>query len=427
MSVEDLRKVLAVGLLVVACVVCLSLAGAWHLRWKSSHAPPRNDTADAAASPQESLQAAAALLQERKAEQAIVAFRQVLAAHPDSVEAQLGIARGEYLAGREEDAAREYERALEMEPRHPAALLELALIYSHRRETWPRSESRYREYLELKPGDAQAQLGLARVLAWQRHAEEAAGIFARSDVLKLMTAADERLHAFALMKLKRMDEAEPVLRKILAREPDDMESVEQLAAVYASRRQWDTALPLYRRLLEARPNDAQLNLIYGQGLLAQRRYKEALGPLGKAAGMMPASGEAGLAHARAWKGAGDLKKASKEFERILPRLRTDAQLVREYADLMLERKKYGEAARYYREAERLGLRDDRLNVSMAGALMGSRKYKEAVPYLEQAYRQSPTPRRAMDLAKAYSKAGRKEEARLLLAEVERMVVSTARQ
>jgi tetratricopeptide (TPR) repeat protein len=427
MSIEDLRKVLAVGLAIVGCVVCLSLAGAGYLRWKSVHSPPQNDATVAAGSPRESLQAAETLLRERKAEQAIVAFRQILAAHPDSVEAQLGIAQGEYLAGREEDAAREYERVLEMESQQPAALLELALIYSHRRETWPRSENRYREYLKLRPGDAQAQLGLARVFAWQGRAEEAAEIFARSEVLKLMTPADERHHAFALMKLKRMDEAEPILRKVLAREPADRESIEQLAAVYASRRQWDMALPLYRRLLESSPNHPRLNLTYGQGLLAQRRYKEALGPLGKAVGMMPANGEAALAYARAWKGAGDLKRASKEFERALPRLRTDAQLVREYADLMLERKKYGEAARYYREAERLGLRDERLQVSMGGALIGSRKYKEAVPYLEYAYRHSPTPRRAMDLAKAYSKAGRKEEARLLLAEVERMVVRTARQ
>jgi tetratricopeptide (TPR) repeat protein len=426
MSIAELRKAFGIGLAIVAIVLCLSLAGASYLRWKNSHAIATNEAIEAAESPEQSLQTATQLLEERKAEQAIVAFRQVLASHPDSVPAQAGIAKGEFLAGREDDAAREYERVLQMEAGNAEALLELALIYSHRRETWPLSAERYREYLRIQPGDAPAQLGLARVLAWIGEAEEAAGIFARSEVSRLMTPADERHHAFALTKLNRLDEAEPILRRILDREPTDLEAVEQLAAVYANRGQWDAALPLYRKVLDARPNDAHVKLTYGQGLLAQGHFREAVGPLGQAAAMMPADSGAGLAHARAWKGAGNLKKASKEFERVLPRFAKDGQIVREYADLMLERKRYRDAARYYGEAERLGVRDDRLTVGMAGALAGSGKYKEAVPYLENAYRGSPTPRRAMDLAKAYSKTGRKAEARELLEKVERSMVQSAR-
>jgi hypothetical protein len=49
----------------------------------------------------------------RQTEHAIVAFRQVLASHPDSVMAKSGIAKGEYLAGRGDDEAREYERVLQ--------------------------------------------------------------------------------------------------------------------------------------------------------------------------------------------------------------------------------------------------------------------------------------------------------------------------
>ena len=56
----------------------------------------------------------------------------------------------------------------------------------------------------------------------------------------------------------------------------------QLASLYASRKDWGHALPLYRGLLQERPNDARLNLTYGLGLLATSNYASAQGPLGKA-------------------------------------------------------------------------------------------------------------------------------------------------
>lgn len=425
MTIPELRKTLSFGLAAAGFVVVLSLAGAAYLRWKSNDTAMHPVAVETTETPEELLHLAGQLLEEQQAEQAIVAFREILARHPDSGAAQAGIAQGEFLAGREEDAAREYERLREMDPENAGARLELAVLYSHHKETWALSSERYREYLQMQPDDASAQLGLARVLAWTGDSEGAAALFARPEVSRLKGPADERHHAFALTKLKRLDDAEPILRRVLERDANDVEAVEQLAAVYASRRQWDAALPLYRRVLAARPNDASLKLVYGQGLLAQRRYAEALGPLGHAAATMPNHGEAGLAYARAWKGAGELKKASREFERVLPRFARDGRVQREYGDLLLERKKYRDAARQYAEAERLGVRDDRLNAAMGGALSANRKHKEAVPYLERAYRASPTPRRAMDLAKAYSKTGRREEARALLEKVERSVTQTA--
>src|SRR5215831_18457503 len=49
-------------------------------------------------------------LESRHVEQALVVYRQALTMDPNSIDAQLGVARGELLAGREAVAAQEYER-----------------------------------------------------------------------------------------------------------------------------------------------------------------------------------------------------------------------------------------------------------------------------------------------------------------------------
>jgi len=368
--------------------------------------------------PKELLAAAANHLKAGKTEQALIVYRQVLSTNPSAVDAQLGLAQSELQAGREEIAQRELERTLRLKSNHPVALLELARINSHRAQSWSKAELNYREYLKGNSSNVQAWLELARVLAWQQKASEAADIFARTAVNKLMTDKDRRDYAFALVKSGRLDKAEPVLRTLAAKHASDFELRVQLAGIYAARKDWDQALPAYESLLRERSGDPRLNLTYGLGLLSAKRYREAVDPLQKARNAMPESGEAGLGLARSLKGAGNVKKADREFERVLYQYRDHAPVIREYADLLLEREDYRKSEKYYREAYQLGLRDERLLAGLAGALNGSRKYKEALPFLEQAYANRPTNRLALELAKTYQRVGRNDRALELIARIE---------
>src|SRR5262249_12776697 len=150
--------------------------------------------------------------------------------------------------------------------------------------------------------------------------------------------------------------AEDLLKKLLTARSSDSEIKLQLAAIYASRRDWDAALPLYAGLLRENPNDPRLNLTYGLGLLSSRQYQGAIGPLEKARREMPSNPEAGLAYARALKGSGNLKKAAQEFGRVAATSH-DAGVVREYADLLLEKHDYRGAEKSYKHALGLGLGD----------------------------------------------------------------------
>lgn len=365
------------------------------------------------------LRSADTYLKNKETEQALIAYRKALSLNPASLEGQLGLARGELLAGREEIAGQEYERALSLESKNTIALLQLARIYSHQPKTWNQAEIKFKEYLKLQSGEPEAQLGLARVLAWQGKSEEAAEIFSRDDVAKRMTQQDHRDYVFALIKSGQSDRAEPLLKKLIVSRPHDFELKLQLASLYASRKDWNAALPIYKSLLQERPNDLRLNLTYGLGLLAVKNYQPALAPLQKASMGMPSNGEAGLGYARALKGTANLKKAAKEFERVLPQYHNNPATTREYADLLLEKRDYRKSEKYYKEAHGLGLRDDRLLTGLAGALAGNGKPKEALPYLEEVYKRNPTDRLALELAKVYQRLGRRDRALELLATIEK--------
>jgi tetratricopeptide (TPR) repeat protein len=366
----------------------------------------------------ELLRSAERHLKSKHIEQALIAYRRVLTLAPDSVEAQAGIARSELMAGRESVAAEEYERVLRLSAENPPALLQLARIYSHQRTTWNQSELKYKTLTRLKPDDATAQLELARILAWQRKSGESVEVFSKPAVRRLMTPQDRKDYAFALVRADRSNEAEGVLKALVSSRTNDSEIQLQLASIYAARRDWDSALPIYEMLLRERPDDAQLNLTYGSGLLASKRYQAAVGPLAKARKGLPASADAGLAYARALKGTGDLKRAAREFSTVAE-TNQDSSLIREYADLLLEKHDYRGAEKSYKRALALGLRDMRLLLGLVGALRANGKHKEALPYLQEAYEKEPGDRVAFELASTLQKTGHHKEALTILARIDK--------
>jgi tetratricopeptide (TPR) repeat protein len=413
------RQSIHLGLVVFVCVVAGSFLYGGYLKYSQRTGlqtviptPAPSETID------QLIRTAETNLENKHIEQALIGYRKAMSLVPDSVQAQLGLALGELKAGREAVAAQEYERVLRLDGRSAVALLQLARIYSHQRDTWARSEAKFKEYLRVKPGDAEAQLQLARVFVWQRKAKEGAEVFSLPAVSALMTPQDFKEYAFALVRAGREKEGEALLRKLVVQRPADSEIHEQLASIYASRKDWDSALPIYESLLQRDPNNARWNLTYGGGLLASHKYAAALAPLEKAVRTIPSNGEAGLALARAWKGSGNLKKSSQEFARVLPQYDNDAAIVREYADLLLEKRDYRGAEKSYKDAMKLGLRDQKLILGLAGALQGSGKNREALPFLREAFAAQPTDRLGLELARTLRKLGYSKEALEVLAKVE---------
>ena len=408
-----IRAKVTLALIVVGLVVAGSFAAGMYYRFKGPAAVPLATAP--AVSVADLLAKASQYLQVRKTEQALVLYRQALARQPDSVEAQLGIARAEFSAGREEEAAREYERVVKLDVQNATAVLQLAKIYARHARTWPLAERELRQYLALRPNDAEEQLQLARLLAWQRKWKEAAAAYSRQAALG---RTDRKEYVFTLLNSGQSQRAEVVLKQALAAGDNDLDLREQLGSLYAARQDWNSALPLYASLVKAKPDDANLNLTYGVGLLTQKQYAASLAPLAKASTAMPDNPQAGLAYARGLKGAGDYRQAEKQYERILPALAANPAIHREYADFLFQKKDFRKAEKQYKAAYDLGLRDPRLLVGLSGALRAQDKPRQALPYLEEAYKQDPTDRLALELAKVLHQVGQNQRAVALLSKIQ---------
>jgi len=418
--IDTTRQRIAAAVVVFSSVVAASFLYGFSLLWSGPARAREGATGRPAPLPPDVmavLERSAEHMAKGEVEQAILGYHRVLTLGP-SLEALLGLAEGEWRAGRLEDAVREYERVLRLDPRQAKALARVASVYAGRRETWDQAEARYREYLALVPSDAEARLALGRLLTWRGNAAGAAEIYAREDVQPLLTADDRRSQALALAQVGRGRDAEPALGAIARANPADVDVTLTLGGLHASRSEWRAALPLYRAAIERRPDDPRANLSYGQGLLATGDPRGALGPLERAVRGLPQSHEAGTAYARALRGAGDLEVADKEFERVLRLVDPDAEVEREYADLLMERKRHSRAAEYYRRALGRGLRDERLLMGLASALSAAGKPSEALPHLEDAYALGRSQRVGLELARLYRRLGRNERALQILAEIE---------
>ena len=419
-SMDTTRQWIAAAIVIFSSVVAASFLYGFSLLWREP-ARTREGAAERPAPLPPDVMAvlkrSAEHMAKGEVEQAILGYRRVLTLGP-SLEALLGLAEGEWRAGRLEVAAREYERVLGLDPRQAKALARVARVYAGQRETWDLAEARYREYLALVPSDAEAWLALGRLLSWRGNSAGAAEIYARGDVQPLLTADDRRSQALALVQVGRGRDAEPALGAIARSNPADVDVTLTLGGLHASRNEWEAALPLYRAAALRRPDDPRANLSYGQGLLATGDPRAALGPLEKAARGLPQSREAGTAFARALRGAGDLGAADQEFERVLQLVDPDAEVEREYADLLMERKRHSRSAEYYKRALGQGLRDERLLVGLASALAAAGKPSEALPHLEDAYALGRSQRVGLELARLYRRLGQNERALQILAAIE---------
>lgn len=192
-----------------------------------------------------------------KPEEALAAYRRAAELQPKETEPHL--AGGHILEGENKfaDAEQEYKQALAIDPKSSDAVIGLANIYM-RGHRFPEAEDYLRKLLLDSPNSAAVHIQLGRVLAAQ----------------------------------DKNDAAVAEMQAGLKLAPSEESAQRELAELYAAAKKNDLAEPIYRQLVAAHPNDAELHHSLGKALMFQKKSAEAQVELFTAIKLKPDFGNA---------------------------------------------------------------------------------------------------------------------------------------
>lgn len=168
--------------------------------------------------------------QQRQPALAREAYQKALEHDPKSVEALLGLARLDQLAGRHEEAERHLQRAQQLHPQEPLVFAGWGEFYAAQ-EKWPQAIERYQQAIKLAPDEPlfKHQLGVAQVKSG-----------AITQGLASFTAAVGEAEAHynvgvLLYQQGRVVEAEQHLQRALALKPELAPASKMLAKIQQQR------------------------------------------------------------------------------------------------------------------------------------------------------------------------------------------------
>ena len=166
------------------------------------------------------------------------------------------------------------DRALALAPDHPEALLAMGYYYYHGFRDYETALTWFQPALATRPNDPEALSAVAFIDRRQGRWQEALEGLQRASRLDPLRAVRALEVGTTLRGLRRLDEAQQVMERVIRLAPDLEEGYRQLAATLWA--QGD--LSQSRTVLEAMPNQDvafSINAWVWQGLL-ERNYLEEL-------------------------------------------------------------------------------------------------------------------------------------------------------
>jgi predicted Zn finger-like uncharacterized protein len=192
---------------------------------------------------------------QQQPDQAIGTLKRVLEKHPESAKAHHALGNLYQGTSKADEAVKAYEAALKADPQHVISAVELAAVELLLRKDAQKGLAAVERALDEK---LQAEMGPAEV--------------ARALSLK----------GIALAALFNLKQAEVELKAALEKEPGSLFTKGHLARVLRAQRQYATALPLYKEMAAADPQNIEFAEGYVTLLVASGNMQEAFAAVEKA-------------------------------------------------------------------------------------------------------------------------------------------------
>jgi len=222
-----------------------------------------------------------ALLGSGRFDEARAAYRQILKHEPTDINAQVALGRIERRFGNHAAACHHLRAAVSSDPDNLQILTELATVFRDLNRL-EEAASIYRRILAVNPEHAQSHMGLG-LMASATLDHEAAFAHFTAAVKPLRAAAEADPHnlfilaqlATALRELDRPEEATSIYQKILARNPEQMQSHMGLGWIAYRRGNHEAALAHFKAAAELNPIDPQARITLAKVLALMHRFGEA--------------------------------------------------------------------------------------------------------------------------------------------------------
>ncbi|RMH33519.1 MAG: tetratricopeptide repeat protein [Nitrospirae bacterium] len=213
--------------------------------------------------------------QNHRLQQAETLYRQILSIAPDHADAHHLLGLAAYQQGEYPRAIEHIQHALQLNPRKPHFLFNLALALE-KEKRWAEALERYRQAIAIHPHYMEAWNNLGNLLREQRRLDEAVEAFTR--VLKAQPAsADAHNNLGVTLKEKRdSDGAIREYREALRLNPSHAEAHNNLGIALMEQGHIDDALSAFQQAIASRPSYAHAYYHLGLAYLWKEQIEHAL-------------------------------------------------------------------------------------------------------------------------------------------------------
>ncbi len=275
-----------------------------------------------------------------------------------------------------EEAAAEYQKILNIDPRSVPALNALGALCVTQGK-FQQGISYYRQALKINPREFGTNLNLG----------------------------------IAYFKMQDYPSATLPLEKAVQIDPSSFQAQELLGVTLVGEDEYAKAIPPFEKAMELEPGDVGSNYLLIRSYIETKQYAKAMNGFQHLEELDPGSPWVRILRGQAYDGEGSYEKALAEFEEAKKQLPNDATVRFSLGFMCWKLRHYDEAETELQEALRLDPHFTQAKYYLADSYLTGLKPEAALPILQELVVELPKDYRSrVDLAKALEKLGRYEEA-----------------
>ena len=201
-------------------------------------------------------------------------------AHIEEGQARAWLALAHLLENKKpEEALQAYRKASELTPKDPEPHLSAGLLHERQKE-FSDAEAEYKQALALDPHstdphNTEAAIGLTNLYMKSGRLSEAEPLLRRLAAERPDDAGIHLQLGRVLAAQGKKDDAIAEIQTALKLAPADSDAQRDLAELLVESKKLPDAEQVYRDLIEGHPNDAELHQLLGELLLKERKYLDA--------------------------------------------------------------------------------------------------------------------------------------------------------